>query len=107
MGEGLPTFTQFFNLMRSSSGDGDPVFVLLTLELVTWNVWAEALCGRPSLEQEARVPQAGSPPPPALALPGRAEPSWAPPATVGVQGHTRMCWHSPQASAVSKARPLH
>ena len=96
MGEGLPTFTQFFNLMRSSSGDGNPVSVLLTLEFVTWNMCAEGLCSQPPLEQEALVPQAGSRPPPARALLGGAEPSWAPPATAGIRGaHTRVLAQSP------------
>lgn len=47
------------------------------------------------LEQEAGIPQAESPPPPALALPGRAEPSRAPPVTTGVQGHTHVLAQSP------------
>lgn len=85
--------------MRSSSGDGDPVFVLLTLELVTWNVWAEALCGwlailnkRPAFpRQRAPLPQPWRCPA-EQSLPG---PRLSPRGSRG----TRMCWHSPQAPA--------
>lgn len=108
MGEDLPTFTQFFNLMRSSSRDRDPVFVRLTLEFVTWNVCAEALCSWLPLKQEACVPQAGTRPPPALALLSGAEPSWAPACHLGGPGGTHTCVGTvPRALLVSEACPLH
>ena len=102
MGEGLPTFTQFFNLMRSSSGDGDPMSVLLTLEFVTWNVCAEALCSRRLSNKRPAFPGQG----PAPLQPWRCRVGQSLPGPRlpprGSGGHTRMCWHSPQAPACER-----
>lgn len=96
MGEGLPTFTQFFNLMRSSCGDGDPMSVLLTLEFVTWNVCAEALCSRRLSNKRPAFPRQGPAPlQPWRCRVGQSLPG-PPPATAGVRGaHTHVLAQSP------------